>query len=634
MLNVNALSQLKQLKQDIHESMERSVAKVKGTQRNFGFAVLDDGREIFLTPDTMQRVFPGDTIKIAIQQGKEGKPVAELEKLLESPVKAFCGRYRVKGKGHFVEPDLPQFNRWIFIPPNDRLDAKPGDLISCSISRHPFKSGKPQAKIERVIGATDKPGIEADYVIAKFQLPLTWPSNWQGDIIEPKLEQRRDLSNLPFVTIDNAETQDMDDALYIESDGDTWQLYIAIADPTAFIPSDSALEQAIQIRANSVYLPGKVQTMLPRELANQQCSLVAGQIRPALICQMIVNHQGQIQHTQLYEAKINVQEKFSYQQVSDVLTANDPELPNVEIIRQLQACSQALLDQRINQHLVMDDKPDFYFRLNQQGKIDQINRNEKNQAHTLVEECMIAANRCAADFLGDSGLFIEHAGFRPEKIPTAASLAEQHLGYSLPTPVTLNDYIELIRLADKTESDLPIKSILTRWLQRSELSATPKAHYGMGLNVYTNFTSPIRKYSDFLVHRLIKAKLNNEEAPLINEQCLSRLMETQSKGRQAKYEMERWLHCQHLLDQKGQTKQGKVTQVNSHGFTVRLNESGIDGFVETRQLEGKYSFDPITLTLTHKERKIQLDQEVTVQIGEINCEQRNINYQLVIDKEK
>jgi len=634
MLNLNALSQLKQLKQDIHESKERSVAKVKGTQRNFGFAVLDDGREIFLAPDTMQRVFPGDTVKISILQSKEGKPIAELEKLLESPVKTFCGRYRVKGKGHFVEADLPQLNRWIFIPPNDRLNAKPGDFIACSISRHPFKSGKPQAKIEQVIGAPDTAGIEADYVITKFQLPQAWPQNWQNDIIEPELDQRSDLTHFAFVTIDNAETQDMDDALYIESDGNVWQLYIAIADPTAFIHSGSSLEQAIQARANSVYLPGKVQTMLPKELANQQCSLVAGQIRPALICQMTIDHQGQIHQQQLYEAKINVHEKLNYQQVNDVLGADAPQLPNIDMINQLQACSKALRDQRVSENLVMDDKPDYYLRLNQQGKIDHIHRHEKNQAHTLVEESMIAANRCAAKFLGDSGLFTEHVGLRPEKLPSATSLAEQHLGHSLPTPVALNDYIELIRLADKAKTDLPIKSILTRWLQRSELSTSPQAHYGMGLSAYTTFTSPIRKYSDFLVHRLIKAKLTGEEAPLIDDQSISNLMEILNKGRQAKNELERCLHCQYLLNQKGQIKQGKVTQVNSHGFTVRLHETGIEGFVETRQLEGKYSFDPITLTLTHKDRKIQLDQEVTVQIDQINCEQRSINYQLVIDKEK
>ena len=632
MLNVNALSQLKQLKQDIHDSKERSVAKVKGTQRNFGFAVLDDGREIFLTPDTMQRVFPGDTVKIVVQQSKEGKPVAELEKLLESQVKAFCGRYRVKGKGHFVEPDLPQFNRWIFIPPNDRLNAKPGDLIDCSISRHPFKSGKPQAKIERVIGPADNPGIEADYVIAKFQLPQAWPQNWQDELIEPDLEQRRDLTGFAFVTIDSAETQDMDDALYIERERDSWQLYIAIADPAAFIPMGSALEQAIQTRANSIYLPGKVQTMLPRELANQQCSLVAGQVRPALICQITIDHQGQIQDRQLYEAQINVDEKLSYQQVNDALGSDKPQLSNFDMISQLQACGQALQKQRISEHLVMDDKPDFYLRLNEQGKIDHIHRHEKNQAHALVEECMVAANRCAADFLGEQGLFIEHAGFRPEKLSSASSLAEQYLEHKLPNPVTLNDYIELIRLAEKAETDLPVKSILTRWLQRSELSGTPKAHYGMGLNAYTTFTSPIRKYSDFLVHRIIKAKLANQEAPLIDEPSISNLMEVLNKGRQAKYEMERWLHCQYLLDQKDQVKQGKVTQVNSHGFTVRLDETGIEGFVETRQLEGKYSFDPITLTLTHKERKIQLDQEIAVQIDQINCEQRSINYRLVIDR--
>jgi VacB/RNase II family 3'-5' exoribonuclease len=630
MLDLNALSQLKELKQNLDDAKERASATVKGTQRKFGFAVLEDGREVFLSPDEMNKVFPGDQIEIAVETSSDGKSSGQIEKLVSSSLNTFTGRYLIKGQGHFVEPDLPQLTRWIFIPPAGRLEAKAGDLICCSITRHPFANGKPQASIEKVIGPASQAGIEANYIIEKFALPQQWPKDWQAELIEPDLKTREDLSALDFVTIDAAETKDMDDALHIESTDKGWQLSVAIADPTAFIPIDSNLEQAAKLRSCTVYLPGNAQAMLPTELANERCSLVANEQRPALVCRMDINHSGDIEHYQLTEACIKVSAKLNYQQVTETLSTESEQHPHFIMLQKLQACSKALLSQRQRDHLLMDDKPDYHLQLNEQGKIEAIHRQDKTLAHSIVEECMVAANRCATNFLGSDGLFVQHAGFREEKMEFAANLAEQQLEMSA-KPSELNGYIALIRQAEKASGEHPIKTVFTRWLQRSNLSQTPQPHFGMGLPAYTTFTSPIRKYSDFLVHRLIKAKLTGQPKPEINDTQLEQLQNQIHTGRRARNEMEQWLQCQYLKDMQGQDTQGTVVQVNSHGFTVRLNDTGIDGFVESRGLEGKYSFDPLLLTLTNKQQhRIQLNQAVQVKIAQVDVEQRNIRYQLVI----
>ena len=215
MLDQNSLSQLKQLKKSIEDSKEYAVGIVKGTQRKFGFVLLEDGREIFINPDEMQKVFPGDKVKILVstkQEHKDSKAKisGSLIKLIDSPLQEFTGRYIVKGKGHFVEPDTPNLSRWIFIPPQSRKGAKPNDFIRCKIIRHPYPQGKPQAQITEVIGAADNIGIEADYVVSKFQLEAAWPTNWQESLLTISTDDRKDLTALPFITIDATNTMDMD----------------------------------------------------------------------------------------------------------------------------------------------------------------------------------------------------------------------------------------------------------------------------------------------------------------------------------------------------------------------------------------------------------------------------------------
>lgn len=629
MLNSDSLSQLKQLKQDIEDQKEYAEGVVKGTQKKFGFVILEDGREIYLPPEEMDKVFPDDRIRVQIFNDSKKKTRAQVEKLLSSPLQAFCGRYVVKGKGHFIAPDLPRLSRWIFIPPASRKDAKAGDYIRCRISRHPFPQAKPQAKVLEVIGAADQAGVESSYMISKFELEQDWPTDWQQSLLPADDHSRReDLSELAFVTIDAASTEDIDDALYAVTLDEGWQLSVAIADPCALIAEGSALEKEAMRRGSSTYFPGQAVPMLPEELAHQRCSLLAGEQRPSLLCQMTISAQGDISDYRIFEALVCSQAKLDYQNVARFIDGDEQAIDCSDTLTTLATAAQALRQRRASEHIIVDDRPEYRMTLNPQGKIASIEQQLKNSAHRLVEECMVAANRCAADMLGQQGVFNSHRGFRPERIRDAAKLAEEQLGITDLDLSTPEGYQQVMKAAALAKSELPVKSVLSRLLERGRLSAALAPHHGMGLSCYTSFTSPIRRYSDLIVHRLIKAQLRQQTVNYPDQGQLDTLQQSLDSSRQASQQMEQWLKCQFLQDQQGKTASGVISQINSRGFTVRLADTGIEGFVETRSLNKKFSFDPMRLKLNNEALSLQLDMPVEVVITEVDSSQRSIRFTL------
>ena len=637
MLDKNALTQLKQLKKDIHDSTERVDGTVRGTRGRFGFVKGDDQQDVFLPPEQMQKVLPGDRIRVVVNTDKDGKRSGEVEKLLDSPTKHFTGRYVVRGQGHFVEPDLPQFTRLLFIPPKERKKAQPGDLLRCAISRHPIRDGRAQARIEQNLGPETQQGIEADYIIAKYQLAVDWPDNIADHIVADRFsEHRRDMREVPFVTIDAAETRDVDDALYIEENDAGWRLFVAIADPDTHIEPDSELDSAALKRATTTYLPGKVSPMLPEALSNERCSLLAEADRPALVCEIQVDKSGLITEYRFELGLVRSHAKLRYRDVLAHLEGRT-HLPHPEL-KPLGDCAEALLKRRREHHVVMQDQPDFKYILDDQGKIENIFKIERNRAHQLVEECMIAANRCAADWLrGDKALFVAHQGLRQDRHDNVQALLKHCLpDWQAPDFATLEGYIALMQQAKSFEGDTPLSSILSRMHQRGELSTEASPHHGMGFSVYTTFTSPLRKYTDLLVHRSLRAKLLGQALPEWPQSLLEQLQEQNLVSRQASREMERWLQCQYLEKQlQGNSDtsfKGHILHVNGGGFTVRLEDTGIEGFVDVRSLKGKHRFDANLLSLSNDQHCYCLDQAVEVKVESIDAWNRDIRFQLVDSK--
>jgi ribonuclease R len=648
MLNADALAQLRSLKQHITEEKQRNTGTVKGSQGRFGFVVLDDGRELYLPAEQMLRVFPDDRVTIDTVTAADGKQSAVIEALIESPLREFTGTYVVRDNAHFVEPDLPRLSRWIFLPPKQRLPMKGdkrapqhGDLVRARITRHPLADGKPAARIEALIGSPADAFIAQRYAMARFRLPAGDIACDAKDLQQPDLSARTDLTALPFVTIDGSETRDIDDALCAERRDGGWRLWVAIADPAAWIRPGSALDQAVTARANSLYFPGQTLAMLPESLANERCSLLEGVERAALVCRIDVAADGSIVAHDIVEARVQSHARLSYAEVAAALA--DPAAPCAqrEQVAMLAAVGEALRAQRARDHLLMPDRPDYRLQVDESGQIAQIAVLHKTAAHQLVEECMVAANRCAADFLHThqvrGALYICHNGFRSERRDNIAQLLAGHWPDKRGNDTTtLAGYIDLIQSLDRQPAGAdapPLRAILSRWLERSRIATEATPHFGMGLPRYTTFTSPIRKCSDLLVHRAIKAHLRGKPAPAVAPEQLAALQERIDLGRQAVQLSEQWLKCVFLQKAPELTHRGVITHVNSSGFTVRLEHSGIEGFVDTRQLPEKYSFDANTLRLTTSSdggtRVYQLEQNVDVAVTAIDLKKRSINFQLV-----
>lgn len=661
MLNKDALQQLAQLKTNIVSSKDIAQGVVRSTTKRFGFVALNDGREAFLDPEQMMRVLPDDIVEVEVTTNSKNQLEAKLEKLINTSLKEFVGRYTDKGNNNFVEPDLPNFNRWLFVPPQGRKGHTVGDMVHCTVTRHPFNDGKAQVHVRANLGKPNDIGIESRYTIAKYNLPNEWTPaaqnhassiNWSPLTFEHNVV---DLTHLPFVTIDSENTRDMDDALYIRTSENGWELLSAIANPTHHIEFDSPLEQAARERASTVYMLGFSITMLPTDLSHDTYSLVPNQKRAALVCKIQISKTGEVTHYEFFEAQIRSQEKLSYQAVADDLnnvktlaeagfTVND-EINN--LLLELRNFAQVRTQYRLENSLVMEERADYFFILNDQKKIDHVDKRDRNIAHRMIEEAMLVTNICAGDlFLQHPGygIFSTHIGFRPERLNDAISLITEDRPDLIEAGLTAADLTQLDKfqalfkeLRSNSSNTMnvknaPLHSLLQRMLQAGSLSFEPIAHFGLGFKAYAMVTSPIRRYNDLFNHLAIKRILRGEPPLELHRDSLAlQLQEQLNTGRQAYRHLELWLCSQFLQQHIDTLHQGTIALVNSNGIGVRLDDLGMEGYamLAPRDSEIKAQFDSRRLSLTIEGKTYRLDEKVYVLIKEVDAEKRKVALEIV-----
>jgi exoribonuclease II len=657
MFNKDALQQLAQLKTAIAVSKDIAQGVVRTTTKRFGFLILDDGREAFIDPEQMIKVLPEDRVEAEITTNAKGQFEAKLIKLIQPGLQEFVGRYVNKGTTDFVEPDVNNFNRWLFIPPQERKGYKVGDLIHCEVARHPFNSdGKTQIHIRNRIGTLDEPNVEGRYSIAKFQIPFEWPAaaqsqsgsiNWSPLTFE---NDEVDLTHLPFVTIDSENTRDMDDAIYITTDSDGWELITAIADPSKHISFDSPLEQAARARASTLYLLGQTVTMLPVDLSHDTYSLVPEQKRPALVCRMHIQRDGTISSFEFIEAQIRSHHKLSYQGVYDALMSNNTESPLSapafihDMLVELQSFAQTRAQYRQDHALVMEDRPDYSFILNDQKKIDHIEKRERNIAHRMIEEAMLVTNLCAGElFLKHPGygIFSSHIGFRPERINDALALIQEDRPDLTPGDLTqLENFQKLFSELRLNPSNHPanssLHSLLQRMLQAGSLTFDPIPHFGLGFKAYAMVTSPIRRYNDLFNHLAIKQILRGLPAQELSDrkQFSEQLQNQLNTGRQACRYTETWLGCQYAHQHIGSVHAASIGLVNSFGVGVKMDDWGLEGFalLATKDSDIKAQFDARRLSLTIEGNTYRLDDKVYVLIKDVDIEKRKVSIELISEE--
>ena len=660
MLTSNTLAQLSELKKEIRSSKNLAEGTVRGTTGRYGFVTTDDGRDVYLGSDMMDRVLPGDRVEISVKENDRQQLEGKLEKLLQSPLKRIGGQYRIKGKGHFVAYQDNGYSRWIFVPPKERAKSQDGDYVTAKIIQHPFENGKPQAKVTKKLGCESNATTIRQLAITQHQLFDSWPKEVIDEVkalenINTKNSadnERADLSQHHFITIDAASTLDMDDALAIEVTAEGWNLWVAIADPGSEISEKSALYKTALQRAHTLYFPSKPLPMLPETLSTERYSLVANKKRAVLVCQLTIDKNGETTAFEWQPAIIESKAKLSYQQASELISNGTSSSLNDEldsnqlsaILKQLYDCAQKQFAFRKTKQLVLESRPDFSMRLNKKGKLESIERIERSIAHQIVEEAMIATNQCAGKLLAkhNTGIFSTHSGFKEERREDIEGLLKEKLNdiENLQTN-TLSGYLHIIKTLQSNEDFSLLLSKQQRFQSGSELSAEARPHFGLGTEAYATVTSPIRRFQDLYNQHCIHRILQQKKCSVTKNYLIEKIKDKSETNRLAVRHMQLWLIADFMRDKIGQVFKGKIALLTNQGLGIRLLDNGIEGFIaavkenkkEPEKPFDKISFNNQRLELTWNGQEFKLDQEVDVRLAGIDAKSNKLAFSWVTEPE-
>ena len=623
----------------------------------FGFLKPESGgKDIFLAERQMRKLMNGDKAAVKIEsydkrrERSEGELIAVLERAHQSVV----GRYHSEGGIDFLIPDDKRLTSDILLNRDVGHTAKPGDIAVVRITDYPTQHNQPIGIIESVLGQDNAPGMEVTIALNTHSIPHHWNEDVQAEIKDfthqveeaDKLD-REDFRNLPFVTIDGSDARDFDDAVYCEPVDKGFRLYVAIADVAHYVKIGSALDQEAIDRGTSVYFPGEVVPMLPEVLSNGLCSLNPDVDRLCMVCCMEISQNGVIKQHDFFEGIIHSHARLIYDDVAAVIFENKEEgAPALQRVRgdleNLKKVYLALAKARKRRHAIEFDTNEVIFKYNDERKIEGIEPVVRNQAHLLIEECMIAANISAARLLKKKKiptLYRNHEGPNSDKLP---NLAEFLLGFGIsftaekPTPT---DYAKIIEQIKPLPEFSMIQTVVLRSMMQANYSPDTKVgHFGLALKDYAHFTSPIRRYPDLLVHRGIKQWIyqgsnNGFEYDLaamtsLGESC-SRY---ERRADDATRDASDWLKCEFLQKRIGQQYSGIVSGVTSFGLFVQLEELMIDGLVHITSLKRDYyRYDAVRHRLVGESsnRSYQLGDRLDIQIMGVNMEEKKIDFDLV-----
>jgi exoribonuclease-2 len=589
MLQDNPL--LAQLKQQLHSQTPRAEGVVKGTEKGFGFLEVDSQKSYFIPPPQMKKVMHGDRISAVIHTDKD-RETAEPEELIEPFLTRFVGRVQKKDDRLSIVPDHPLLRDAIpcRAERNVSHDFQNGDWAVAEMKRHPLKGDRGfYAELTQFITFGDDHLAPWWVTLSRHNLEREAPDGVATEMLDDGLV-REDLTALNFVTIDSASTEDMDDALFVEELADgKLQLTVAIADPTAWIAEDSKLDKIAKVRAFTNYLPGFNIPMLPRELSDDLCSLRANVTRPVVACRMIIEQDGAIgSDIQFFAANIESKAKLVYDEVSDWLEGHGEWQPQTEDIAQqirlLQRVCQSRSEWRHTHALVFKDRPDYRFVLGEKGEVLDIVSEPRRIANRIVEEAMIAANVCAAIVLREKlgfGIYNVHTGFDPANTEQLATMLAGH-GFTVDAQevLTLDGFCKLRRELDAQPTGF-LDSRIRRYQSFAEISTEPGPHFGLGLEAYATWTSPIRKYGDMVNHRLLKAIIKGESAQRPQDETTVQMAERRRLNRMAERDVGDWLYARFLKDKAGTDTRfaAEIIDVSRGGMRVRLVENGAVAFI-------------------------------------------------------
>ena len=650
------------------EKLDLLKGMVIGHREGFGFLQVEGKKDDFFIPNVqMQKVMHGDYV-LAQPNGfdRKGRPEVRIVRVLEANKKQIVGRFFIEQGIGYVMPDDSRITRDILIPDNARLGARMGQVVVVELHPRTAPFFQPIGKITEVLGDNMAKGMEVEIAIRKHDIPHSFPSavekqlkKWAEDVPEEAKRGRVDLRDLPLVTIDGEDARDFDDAVFCQKQGKGWKLWVAIADVSYYVRPKSALDTEAYNRGNSVYFPNRVVPMLPEKLSNGLCSLNPQVDRLCMVCEITISAKGKMTDYQFYEAVMNSHARLTYNKVAKILEKDTALCERyaslVPHLQDLHEMYQALVKARQQRGAIEFETIESKFIFNALGRIERIEPVVRNDAHKIIEECMILANIASANFMEkhqEPALYRIHAVPSEEKLTAFRSfLAECGLslsGGNKPTPM---DYAQLLEQIKQRPDHELIQTMLLRSMSQAVYSADNIGHFGLALEEYAHFTSPIRRYPDLTLHRSIKYLLAKkkgskrkttdtggyhyqlEEMDVFGAHCSS----TERRADDATREVADWLKCEYMQDHVGEEFDGVISSVTGFGFFVRLNDLFIDGLVHISGLANDYYlFDMPKQRLIGENSGMifRLGDAVKVRVEAVSLEQKQIDFSLISSERK
>ncbi|MFC0309593.1 ribonuclease R [Gallibacterium trehalosifermentans] len=646
------------------ERLDLLKGTVIGHKDGYGFLQVDGSKDDWFIPNgQMQKVLHDDYV-LAQPNGfdRRGRKEVRIVRVLERRKKQIVGRFFLEDGIGYVVPDDSRINHDIVIPNEYRAGARMGQVVVVELKSKENSFSPLTGRITEVLGENMAKGMEVEIAIRNYDIPHTWSAAVQtqiaelNEVVAEKDKQGRvDLRDLPLVTIDGEDARDFDDAVFCQKNPQGgWTLWVAIADVSYYVRPHTALDQEARQRGNSVYFPSRVVPMLPEVLSNGLCSLNPQVDRLCMVCEMQISTRGKVQQYQFYEAVMNSHARLTYSKVWRILQG-DEELSEryqtlVPHLQELYAMFKVLLTARHKRGAIDFETIETKFIFNDLGKIERIEPVERNDAHKLIEECMIAANICAAHFMEqhqEPALYRIHAVPGEEKLTSFRTFLRE-CGLTLegglkPTPADYAKLMEQVR--ERSDKEL-IQTMLLRSLSQAVYNGDNIGHFGLALTEYAHFTSPIRRYPDLSLHRGIKYLLAKaqgsskrttkgggyhytlDEIDLLGDHCSM----TERRADEATRDVADWLKCEFMQDHVGEVFDGTISSVTGFGFFVRLDTLFIDGLVHISTLENDYyRFDPSGQRLIGENSGMlyRIGDKVTVRVEAVSLEEKTVDFSLV-----
>lgn len=639
------------MKHAIKDHQGRVIGHVDG----HGYVLTDDTHEkVFLRSHEMQEVLHNDIVRVrVVGRDRRNKLFGKILEVVERGNLTLVGRYFQENNLNFVVPDDQRIGQDIFVLPEHTLGASAGQVVCVKITKHPTKHFQPVGEITEVLGDYLAPGMEIEIAIRKHQLPHQWPAAVDQQIASIKdevtAEQQRaraDLRHLPLVTIDGEDARDFDDAVYCErTEGGAYRLIVAIADVSSYVAEGSALDLEAWQRGTSVYFPNNVIPMLPEVLSNGVCSLKPQVDRLCFVCDMQINTDGEILEYDFYQAVMHSQARLTYTQVAALIEGRVSESAIPEELQGpisvLYELSQRLGARRRAVGAIEFEIPEPVIIFDDERKIERVVARTRNDAHRLIEECMLAANICASLLLDDSeltGIYRVHEPPEPDRVEDARSFLRQFKvllgGGDEPGP---REYSAAMAGIDDPLQAKIIQTALLRSLKQARYDVENSGHFALNFDSYTHFTSPIRRYSDLVVHRQIRRVLEDPAASDSDQravqitQAAEQASMTERRAESATREAVQWLKCEFMSHKIGERVAGVVANVTDFGLFVELEEYYVDGLVHITSLANDYYiFDPERRQLIGESsgKTYRTGQRLEVQVSRVDMDQGRIDFAL------